>query len=80
MVRRRDDDGLVSEAIEILNKAVHDSLQLAELLVIAAQFRDRIELVEKQNAWGLGGKVEERADIFAVLPRNEEIRPSRRAT
>src|ERR1039458_6393752 len=37
MVRRRDDDGLRAERIEVLDETVDDALQLAKLLAVAPQ-------------------------------------------
>src|ERR1035438_5659157 len=45
MVRRRDDDGLRAERIEVLDETVDDALQLAKLLAVAPQLRNRIEFI-----------------------------------
>ena len=47
MVRRGDHDGLIAKRIEVLNKAVHNPLQLPQLLAIAAQLRNRVEFIKE---------------------------------
>ena len=64
MVRRRDYDGLGSKRIEVLDEAVHHSLQFAEFLSIAPKFCNGIKFVEEEDARRSGREIEKRADVF----------------
>src|ERR1035441_3134128 len=50
--------------IQVLDEAVHNPLQLSKLLAVAAQLRDRIELIEKQDTRSLSSKIEKSANVF----------------
>src|ERR1017187_12675 len=76
VVRRGDDDGLIAKRIQVLDEAVHNPLQLSKLLAVAAQLRDRIELIEKQDTRSLSSKIEKSANVFRRAPeerRNQAI-------
>ena len=64
VIRSRKDDRLFADGVEVLNEAVHNALQFTQLLRVASQLCDRVELVEKQDARPAGGEIEKRSDVL----------------
>jgi hypothetical protein len=55
---------VTAQRVKILDEAVHNPLQFAEFLTVAAQLRDCIELVEKQHARRPGREIKKGTDVF----------------
>lgn len=64
MVRRAQQHGLVVQRIDVLEQTDDDALQFAELVLVVAQFRERIKLVEEQHARPVSSVVEEHAQVL----------------
>src|SRR5438034_11825817 len=64
VIRRGDDDRLISEGVQVLDEAVHHTLQLSEFMVVAAQLCDSVKFIEKKDAGCFGRKVKKGANVF----------------
>ena len=51
MVRGRNDDYVARQLIQLHEQEGHDAFDLASLVRVTALFSDRVEFVEKQDAW-----------------------------
>src|ERR1700683_4221691 len=84
MIGRREHDRLTAQRVEVLDEAVHDALELAELLAVTAELGDRVEFIEEQNARRTRCEIKQRADVLrraseerrdqAVEPRHIELK------
>ncbi len=76
MVGRRDENTRSREAVEQLEKAVDDSLQLAVLRSVISGLSDRVELVEENHPAAAASIVEHFAQVgggLAQIGRNDRV-------
>src|ERR1700730_8931107 len=64
VIRGRENDSLSLHRIDVLQKADHNSLQFAEFLFVVAQFCERVEFIEEEDAWASRDMVEEKPQIL----------------
>ena len=64
MIGGREHNRVSVKAVKVLNEAVYDAFQFAEFLLITPQLRNRVKLVEEQDARSPRGKFEQSANVL----------------
>ena len=70
----------LSETVDILDEAVHNALELAQLVLVITSFRNDVELVKKLDAFLTAGKIEDLPDVLrgaAQEGRHEPVKARR---